>query len=62
MPFIVANAFPGAGGTTLLQSLLEQRVQTGLLVQIANTGDNNVNQLRNDEAPPLGLTVPIASA
>lgn len=47
---------------TALLTLLETRVQTGLLVQIANTADNNVNSLRNDEAPVLGLTVPVLSA
>lgn len=45
-----------------LLQLLESRVQTGLLVQIANTADNNVNTLRNDEAPVLGVAVPVASA
>jgi len=42
--------------------LVENRVQTALLTQIANTADNNSNTLRNDEAPVLGLPVPVPSA
>lgn len=42
--------------------LLENRVQTALLMQILNGADNNVQTLRNDEAPVLGLTVPIPTA
>lgn len=52
---------PGGNATSQL-TLLEQRVQTELLVQIANTADNNSNQLRNDQAPALGVAVPVTSA
>lgn len=52
-----------SGGTNLAAlNLVEQRVQTELLIQIANTADNNSNQLRNDQAPVLGVAVPVTSA
>jgi hypothetical protein len=59
----VFGTFPTAAGyLTDNLILIENRVQTALLAQVANTADNNVNQLRNDEAPVLGLATPIPSA
>lgn len=56
------TSFSPGGNNVNALSLLENRVQTELLAQIANTGDNNVNTLRNDEAPALGVSVPVTSA
>lgn len=54
---------PVTGGFAVAPlSLVEQRVTNALLIQMTNTADNNINTLRNDEAPALGLTVPIPSA
>lgn len=62
----MSGAFGGfptvAGYLTDNLILIENRVQTALLAQVANTGDNNVNTLRNDEAQVLGQALPIPSA
>lgn len=50
------------GGNLANLQLIEQRVQTGLLMQVLNNADNNVQQLRNDEAPVLLVAVPVPTA
>lgn len=55
------NVLVGGQPISSLQ-LIEQRVTNALLIQEVNTGDNNINTLRNDEAPVLGITVPVPSA
>ena len=63
MPFLLSQAASLVGGNSVATlSLLEQRVQTALLLQMTNTADNNQNTLRNDEAPVLGIPVPVPSA
>lgn len=64
MSFVLSTGQPpfisGNSATTL--DLLEARVQTQLLMQILNGPDNNVQQLRNDEAPVLGVATPVPTA
>ena len=63
MSFILTQPTSLVGGNSVSTlSLLEQRVQTALLLQMTNTADNNQNTLRNDEAPVLGIPVPVPSA
>lgn len=51
-----------AGGAAEALTLLENRVQTNLLLQLLSGQEvTPINQLRNDEATTLGVATPVPS-